>query len=187
MRFRISFFSWIALFAIISVYGLSISSATPVSPKNVGDEVPSFTFVDVSGEKASLDEVLEKYDLVVVNFWGLRCASCIQEIPHLNEMSEKYSRKVKFLGINADAVDGGFLREQMEYMGLEIRYTIVPDPEFKLIDLFGLTAAPLTVVIGKDGKVVYIHEGYNLGDEKKLEKAIKNYLNEHGSGKIGSK
>jgi hypothetical protein len=31
---------------------------------------------------------------------------------------------------------------------------------------------PYTVVIGRDGKLVWTHEGYVAGDEKKLEEVV---------------
>ncbi len=58
-------------------------------------------------------------------------------------------------------------------MRLAIGYTVIPDPDFKVVDLYKMTAAPLTVVVDRGGKVRYRHENFVPGDEKGLEEAIR--------------
>ncbi|NIS75696.1 MAG: redoxin domain-containing protein [Deltaproteobacteria bacterium] len=135
-----------------------------------------FTVSNLQGKTLSLDKLLDTYKVVVLNFWGLRCGACIEEMPRLNEIYKKYRENIVILGINVDAVDGDFLEGQIDKMGFVMDYEVVPDPEFTMADLFQMTAAPLTVVIDSDGVIQYRHENYEPGDEKKLEEVIKSLL-----------
>jgi peroxiredoxin len=50
----------------------------------------------------------------------------------------------------------GFLTQ----LPVKVSYPLVIDPEFELADAYQMMAAPLTIVIAKDGTVRYRHEGY---------------------------
>jgi peroxiredoxin len=138
----------------------------------LGERVAEFSVTDIGGKTHSLYGLLKGHDGVVVNFWGLRCGPCIEEIPALNKIFGRFRGKVAILGVNVDAVDADLLRSQIEKNGLALDYTVVPDPDFKLVDLFNLSAAPYTVVIDREGVVRYVHQDYKTGDETELEKVL---------------
>ncbi len=145
-------------------------------PQTVGQPAGMFVIDDIAGGKVSLEELLKSHDAVVLNFWGLRCGACIEEMPYLEAIRKKVGERVVFLGVNVDAVDGATLKEQMARMRLAIGYAVIPDPDFKVVDLYKMTAAPLTVVVDRAGKVRYRHENFVPGDEKGLEEAIRAVL-----------
>jgi len=139
----------------------------------VGDPAPIFRAMDIEGTETSLEEILKAGKTVLLNFWGLRCSSCIEEIAYLNPLFEKYRlRGVVFLGVNVDGVKVDVLRTMMPKMPNIPRYTVLADPAFEIPDLYNMTAAPLSIVIGKDGKILYRHEGFKPGDEKEIEDAL---------------
>ena len=142
----------------------------------VGKPSPDFTVTNLDAKKLSLGGLLESRKIVVVNFWGLRCAACIEEMPPLNAIFNKFRDSIAVLGINTDGVDGPTLKDLMKEASLSVDYEIVPDPEFKMVDIFKLAAAPLTIVIDSRGVVGYRHEDYKPGDEKELEDVIRNML-----------
>ncbi|HWS15020.1 MAG TPA: TlpA disulfide reductase family protein, partial [Candidatus Methylomirabilis sp.] len=102
--------------------------------------------------------------------------ACIAEMPSLNDLHDRYKDRVVLLGVNNDGIDGPFLAKQIAKMKLKIDYTILPDPEMKLVDLFKMTMAPLTLVMDSKGTVRYQHVDYAPGDEKALEAVIKSLL-----------
>ena len=84
--------------------------------------------------------------------------------------------KVVFLGVNVDAASPDVIRQMMPKMANIPRYTVIPDPELKICDLYHLAGAPLSIVIGKDGRIAYRHEDFTPGDEKELEAALEKAL-----------
>jgi peroxiredoxin len=168
-----------ALLAVLLLGGTSFGGDNSASGRvgvSPGGKAPGFSAANLRGEILELAKLQGKYRAVVITFWGLRCGECIEEMPHLNAISAKYADRVVVLGVNTDGVDGETLSGQIRKIGLDIRYEVVPDPDLLLIDLFAMTAAPLTLVIGPDGTLAYRHEGFRSGDEKGLEEVLASLL-----------
>lgn len=137
-----------------------------------GQKAPAFSTSDIDGKTIGLEALLGRYEGVVLNFWGLRCSACLEEIPALNGIQAKYGERIAVLGVNVDAIDGDTLRQMLEKGGPKISYLVVPDPDFRIIDLYRMVAAPLTIVVDRSGVVRYVHEDYRPGDEKELDAVI---------------
>jgi len=94
-----------------------------------------------------------------------------------NDISDRYAGKgVVFLGVNVDGVKADVIRNMMPKMPISPKYTVLPDPEFKIPDLYSMSAAPLSIIIGKDGKVTFRHEDFQEGDEKAIEEALRKVI-----------
>lgn len=147
-----------------------------------GIKTADFTVTTLSGEIFQLEAQAKRGKLILLNFWGLRCDACIQELPHLNAISKRYQDRVVVLGINVDGVDAGSLKDFMKEMEIQIDYTVIPDPKFVLVDMFKMNGAPLTIVIDPGKTIRYRHEGYEKGDEKELENILKSAMNQGKAG-----
>jgi len=138
----------------------------------VGDKAADFTAPDLDGKKFTLSSYAGE-KVVLLNFWGLRCGACIEEIPHLNAIHGKYKdRGLVILGVGTDGVDSTIVRSTMKEVGISADYTLLLDQDFTITDTYTNFLVPLTLVIDKGGLVQYIHTGYEKGDEKKYEQAI---------------
>ncbi|GAB4369787.1 MAG: hypothetical protein Kow00128_16250 [Deltaproteobacteria bacterium] len=175
MRRRTALFLVLLLTAWQAVAGAN----SPVKGESqVGKPSPDFRVTDVEGREYTLEGLLAEGKVVVVNFWGIRCSACIEEMPSLNMLCRKYRDRIVVLGVNADGVDGATLKELMKDSGISAEFEIIPDPEFRMIEVFNLIAAPLTIVVDTKGIVRFRHEDYKPGDEKALEQAILDALPE---------
>ena len=68
---------------------------------DIGATAQPFTATDLEGTTFTLDELKGK--VVVINFWFVACKPCVEEIPELNELVEKYEEKdVVFLSFALD-------------------------------------------------------------------------------------
>jgi peroxiredoxin len=142
----------------------------------VGDKATDFTCVDLDGGQVTLSSFQGK-KVVLLNFWGVRCSACIEEMPHLNKLQDKYGGKdLVVLGVNTDGVDSTVIREAMKDGTIDPNYTFLLDQEFAVTDTYTNFLVPLTLVIDKKGIVQYIHTGYERGDEKHYEEAVRKAL-----------
>ena len=174
----------VMLASLVTYLPLAIANSPLKDEPMIGQAVEMFTVEDIAGNRVSLAELLKKYNAVVLNFWGARCGACIEEIPHMNALQIRYPDRIVVLGVNVDAVDAAFLREQMEKAKLTFEYPVVPDPDFRLVDQFKMTAAPLTIVIDSGGIVRYRHDNYLPGDEKIIEEVVRGVIGDTlGRGK----
>ncbi len=142
----------------------------------VGKPAPAFKVKTLGGREIGSEGLAREARAVVVNFWGVRCAACIDEMKPLNAIYGRYRDRLVVIGVNVDGVDAATLAGLMKDAGLSVDYDIAPDADFKVADSFKLTAAPLTFVIDGGGIVRYQHEDYRPGDEKGLEDAVKGIL-----------
>lgn len=164
--------------ALVVLFAAAVALAGPETgaADKVGRAAPAFALRTLQGDAMDSKAAVEQKRPVLLNFWGIRCQSCLEELPYLAALHETYGRAVSFYGINVDGIDGDFLRQQMDKGGVRIPYGIVADPEMKLLDLFEMTAAPLTILVGPEGTIRYVHEGFAAGDEEPLTRAIRDVV-----------
>ena len=163
----------VLLFASMAVNGSAFSEGKT----GTGDVAPLFSATDLQGKATSLKEILDSGKVVLLNFWGMRCGNCITEIGYLNPLNEKYAPAgAVFLGVNVDGAPAEMLNRMIPKMPNVPKYTVIPDPEMKIPDLYQLAGAPLSILIGRDGKIAWRHEYFKEGDEKEIEKVLKEAL-----------
>lgn len=115
---------------------------------------------------------------LLINFWALWCQPCKSELPHLNKLYEKYKESgFTIIGINQDTPKSvskvkSFIASQ------RIDFPIALDSNYEIFNKFNGQVLPYSLLIDKNGDIVYRHTGYVPGDENKLEKEIINLLNE---------
>jgi peroxiredoxin len=88
----------------------SAPSSIPASNEGiqVGNVAPDFQLPNLDYETISLNELRGKP--VILNFWATWCPACIDEMPYLQEIHEKYSDE----GLMLLAIDVGESLSQVE-------------------------------------------------------------------------
>lgn len=142
-----------------------------------GDKAPEFGKVTfLSGGEPRLGALAGK-KVLLLNFWGLRCGACLEEMPYLEDFAKRYADKgLVVWGVNTDGVDGQTVIDTLKEVGVSISYPVVLDPEFLITDTYTNFLVPLTIVIDRGGIIRYIHTGYEKGVEKQYEDAVKKAL-----------
>lgn len=157
---------------------LSLAGAARAGGKiDAGSPAPQFAASDLSGNPVDLQGILKAGKVVLLNFWGMRCGNCITEIGYLNPLAAKYEPEgAVFLGVNVDGAPPAMLSRMMPKMPHSPKYTVIPDPDMKIPDLYAVTGTPLSILVGRDGKVAWRHDDFKEGDEKEIERALQEVL-----------
>ena len=135
-------------------------------------EVSDFVLKGVDGRSHALSDYLGKH-VIVISFWATWCAPCLKEMDQLQTLYEAHADKgLMILSLTIDEPETvGEARTYVKQRGFT--YPVLLDTEREVVNrLHPRCIPPYTVVIGKDGSVVWTHEGYVPGDEKKLEAAV---------------
>ena len=141
-----------------------------------GDKAPDFTVKSISGQEIKLSGHAGK-QVVLLNFWGLRCGACLEEMPYLEVIHGKYKDKgLVVLGVDSDGVGTEEVVATLKEVGVSVSYPLLVDPDFAVTDAYTNFLVPLTIVIDKSGTIRYIHTGFEKGTEKQYEDAVKKAL-----------
>ena len=141
-----------------------------------GDKAPDFTLKNLAKTDVSLSSFAGK-SVVLLNFWGLRCGACLEEMPYLQKISDSYKDKgLVVIGVDTDGVDPDEVIATLKEVEVSVPYTLLVDPDFKVTDVYTNFLVPLTIVIDMSGTIQYIHTGFEKGNEKLYEDAVRKAL-----------
>ena len=141
-----------------------------------GDKAPEFALKSIAGAEIKLSNYAGK-QVVLLNFWGLRCGACLEEMPYLETIGETYKNKgLVVLGVDTDGVGVDDVVATLKEVKVSVSYPLLVDPDFTVTDAYTNFLVPLTIVIDKTGTIRYIHTGFEKGTEKHYEDAVKKAL-----------
>lgn len=131
-----------------------------------GTNAPDFTASDVDGKTFHLSDHLGK-SVVLLDFWSTFCEPCKAEFPHLRALyDEDKSKGLLVVGVAMDGPETiadvhAFVKR------FELDFPVVTDDDSRIASLYDpKKSMPLSVLIGRSGKIVVVREGYNPGEEK---------------------
>jgi peroxiredoxin len=157
--------------------GASSDGAGAKSPSTTqATSAQDFTGRDVDGKTVRLSDYLGK-QVVLLDFWSTYCEPCKAEMPHLRRMYDTH--KAKGFVVLAIAMDGPETVAEVPAFAKRngMTFPVVLDEDSSIASIYNpKKSAPLSVLIGKGGQIVRVHEGYNPGDEEVLEKHVREQL-----------
>jgi cytochrome c biogenesis protein CcmG/thiol:disulfide interchange protein DsbE len=131
-----------------------------------GKTAPDFTLNDANGKSVQLSGLKGK--VVILNFWATWCGPCKTEIPWFIEFEKSYApRGFTVLGVSMD--EDGWKAINPYVAEAKINYPVVLGNEAVDQLYGGFDALPTTLVIGRDGKVAFLHAGLIGRDEYEKE------------------
>ena len=151
------------------LFGCLVAWSGIAESVSISGPAPNFTLKSLSGENIKLSELTG--NVVLINFWASWCGPCRQEMPFLNAIHNKYKALgFTVLGVNVEeevANARSFIAER------PVDFPILFDSNNKVSELYKVIAMPTTVVIDRDGKLRFLHQGYQSGDEVEYRKMVK--------------
>lgn len=161
-------------------------------PKMVapGETAPDFKLKDTEGKEVSLADLTKQGKIVVLQWFNPDCPFVVMHYEKgantFIELANKYKDKnVVVLGINSGAKGkqgAGLERNQKAIKDWKINYPILLDESGAVGKSYNAKNTPLTVIIGKDGKIAYYgaiddgHDGKGPGKNNYAAKALDEIL-----------
>lgn len=117
-------------------------------PPRIGTAAPDFTVQDAD-RKVTLREF--RGQVVVLNFWATWCGPCVEEMPSLVQLQQRFKGKgLTVIGVSID-VDGDAYHKFLK--NYKVDFLTVRDPDQKTSNLYGSFKWPETYIIDRNGIV----------------------------------
>ncbi|MEX2579258.1 MAG: TlpA disulfide reductase family protein [Verrucomicrobiales bacterium] len=140
----------------------------PASPL-VGKEAPPVKLTMLDDSNFDLED--HRGTIVVLDFWATWCGPCIKAMPDVVTAVGAFpDGAVTFRAVNqaeTPPIISDFLKKR-EWDDTPVAL----DFDMKVSRAYGVEGIPHTVVIGRDGKVAWVHSGYTEELKKELFEAI---------------
>lgn len=138
-----------------------------------GDRAVDFSLLSASGESVKLSDYSGK--VVYLDFWASWCSSCRESLPWINQLREEYKAK----GFEVVTVNVDRDRQQAEKLlkKIEAPAIVAYDPEGKTPALYKLRSMPSSFLIGKDGTIHSVYQGFKSEKRDELKGNIEKLLN----------
>lgn len=114
-----------------------------------------------------------KGQVILLDFWIKNCGPCIQSVPHLNELQNKFKDKnFKLISINSydskEDINWFCNKHKINYMVLMNGKSVAKE--------YRVSGFPTFFIIDKSGKIIYSHVGYDTSKQLEIEQVINDAL-----------
>ena len=151
-----SFYDWDRMISLANILPLQTTA-------------PDWKLPLVQGDSLSLSSLHGKY--VLLDFWFIGCGACVQSIPSLNELQDKYGpNKFEVIGVNFSSKDHEAIQKYCTDNEMKYRNVWMGD---LITNAYKIKAAPIFYLIDPEGKIIYAKIGH---DEKALMANVESYL-----------
>lgn len=140
----------------------------------LGQAAPELTLSSLDGGSVSLEDFSGQ--VVLVNLWATWCSPCRIELPHIQDLHERYGHD----GLTVLAINAGESEDQIRsYLSQEgLTFRVLLDPESRSLRAFSTSGIPTVVLIDGEGIVRYAQVGYGPGSDQELEREVQALLAE---------
>ena len=114
--------------------------------------LPKFELSNLSSDKITLEQLKGKPTMI--NLWFTTCAPCIDEMPILNKIKEKYENDFNFIAITFEKKES--VEKFLKNHQFEFEHLINGK---NLIDKLGVNAFPMNLFLDKNGVLKVVEQG----------------------------
>jgi peroxiredoxin len=123
----------------------------------LGKPAPGFKTVDLNEHPFELKSQAGK--VVLLDFWATWCGPCVEAMPKVDAVANKFAgRGLVFRAVNGGE-DADTIKQFLQTAKLNV--PVVLDQDNSIAQAYLVEGIPQTVLIGKDGKVQAVHQGYS--------------------------
>lgn len=140
-----------------------------------GADLPTTTITDMKGKKVAFNTVVEPGKVTVISFWATWCIPCMKEIKNIRTHLPEWRAETPEFDYVTVSVDDSRATAQVKSYAKSQGWDFASylDPNSDLKRSLNFENVPFTIIVGKDGKIAYMHSGYEEGGEFLLYEKVK--------------
>lgn len=140
-----------------------------------GRKAPNFKLINLDGKYVELNKETGNGP-VLLSFWATWCKPCLEEMAEFNKIYNEFKDKgFTILAISTDA-EKSVAKVKPYIKSKGYSFMVLLDTNNEVARKYYAQQIPFTVLIDKNGNIVYSHLGYMKGDEQKVEKLVSEML-----------
>ena len=146
-----------------------------LNPVEPAVSAPEFTLTDMDGETHSLSDYRGK--VVMLNFWATWCPPCRREMPSMEAVHQRLQdENFTVIAVN-EWEDPDHVFAYMGQLTVFPTFPILFDQAGEVSKAYKVKGLPTTLVIDREGRVVYRAVGGRDFDHPEVVKLIRGLLN----------
>ena len=102
------------------------------------------------GQQTSIRELYTDKPLYI-NFWASWCGPCVNEMPNIDSLAQKYGYRINFASISVYE-EPGYAKAFVQRSGFSMSF-YTGDNQL-LGNAYGLSAIPVSILVDKDGNII---------------------------------
>lgn len=132
-------------------------------------ELPTTIVRNINGKQIPFNETFEKGKVTLVSFWATWCIPCKQEIKNIKSNLSTWQKEVDFNYMTV-SIDDARASTMVKTFSKSQGWTfpVYLDQNSDLKRSLNFQNVPYTMIVDKEGKIVYQHTGYDEGSELML-------------------
>ncbi|MBT8380256.1 MAG: TlpA family protein disulfide reductase [Ignavibacteria bacterium] len=138
---------------------------------------PNFKVENLEGDIIELNKELGEGP-ILLSFWATWCKPCIEELGEYKKIFKEFNDKgFKMFAISTD--DERTVAKVKPFVkSKNYDFPVLLDTNSDVARLYYAQAMPFSVILNKEGYIVYSHLGYMRGDELKVREKISEMVNQ---------
>lgn len=138
---------------------------------------PSFRLEDVDGKPFDLSQSLGR-EVILLDFWATFCLPCLAELNAFKDLQTRYGAQgFRVVAVSVDQPQT-LARVRAFAKARSFPFPVIADPGQEAYRLYDVSALPTSLLIDAQGRVAFRQEGFQPGEEVRLEKRIQDLLAE---------
>ena len=158
---------------LLILFSAAIFSISLFSQDNAGGirKGPDFTLEDLSGDFVELNQEVGEGP-ILLSFWATWCKPCIEELDEYKKLYNDYKDKgFKMFAISTDD-ENTVAKVKPLVKSKGYNFPVLLDTNGDAVRLYYAQSIPYSVILDKDGMIIYSHLGYMKGDEVKVKDIV---------------
>jgi len=136
------------------------------------DVAPDFSARTMNGAQITLSHLRGRP--VFVTFWSSWCSRCQEEMEYLKDLKTRYP-DVIFVAVTSESEDMDkeeLANVQQAVQDWDLPFLVLLDEGLRIWDTYKVNALPTSVLIGKDGRVIYAEPNFYWASTHNIEEAM---------------